>query len=100
MLAYIPDIKSFFDPFIQANGFFRGMGFPLMSYGVVNSIYFGVYGNTLRYLKKTPDGSPRYRDIYIAGCVGGAAQLAVACPVDRVKVVLQSQISKKGRSKS
>ncbi|KAK3093525.1 hypothetical protein FSP39_016754 [Pinctada imbricata] len=75
-------------------GFFRGLSWPLFSYGVVNSIYFGVYGNTLKMLEK--DRSVRkssYLSIYMAGCVGGAAQLIVVSPVDYVKVVLQSQIS-------
>lgn len=35
-----------------------------------------------------------YVDYFIAGCVGGAAQLVIGCPVDLVKVQLQSQIQK------
>ena len=69
------------------------MGFPLVSYGVVNSVFFGVYGNTLKLLQeKSGKTVVDYMDIYLAGCAGGAVQLAVACPVDVVKVVLQSQI--------
>ncbi len=79
----------------QARGFFRGLGFPLASYGIVNSVFFGVYGNTLRYLKGSEPGrKPRHSEAFLAGCVGGFFQLFVACPVDVVKVVLQSQIKK------
>ena len=35
---------------------------------------------------------PSYSTVFAAGCVGGAAQLLVACPSDVVKIVLQSQI--------
>ncbi|KAL5008838.1 hypothetical protein ScPMuIL_014419 [Solemya velum] len=74
-------------------GFFRGMAWPLFSYGLVNSVFFGVYGNTLKLIQS--DRTKRktsYWHIYIAGCAGGAAQTIVACPIDFVKVVLQSQI--------
>ena len=36
-------------------------------------------------------------DLVVAGTVAGLAQLTVACPVDAVKVILQSQIEKEGR---
>ncbi|OWF47200.1 solute carrier family 25 member 45-like [Mizuhopecten yessoensis] len=74
-------------------GFFRGLSWPLMSYGVVNSVLFGVYGNTLKFLDKDKDTKKSsYLNIYLAGCVGGAAQLIPVIPTDYVKVVLQSQI--------
>ena len=75
------------------------MGFPLVSYGVINSVFFGVYGHTLRHLVGER-GKATNRAIFISGCVGGLAQLVVACPVDVVKVILQSQISKPGSGKS
>ena len=64
----------------------------MVSYGVINSVFFGVYGNTLRYLIHDK-GKASNTDIFLAGCMGGLAQLSVACPVDVVKVVLQSQIA-------
>ena len=81
----------------KAQGFFRGLGFPLVTSGIINSIFFGVYGNTIAYIK----GEDRHRktrasDAFLAGCLGGFCQLVVACPVDVVKVVLQSQIKKTG----
>ncbi len=78
---------------LQVRGFFRGLGFPVLSYGVVNSIYFGVYGNALRRFSSGVD-KPSYGHVFVAGGIGGAAQIVVACPVDVVKVVLQSQIPK------
>ena len=66
-----------------------------MSYAAINSIFFGVYGQTLRYLG-AENGRASHRAVFLAGCAGGLVQLSVACPVDVVKVILQSQISKPG----
>ncbi len=81
------------------HGFFKGMLYPLMSAGAMNSLFFGVYGFAL---KMTSDGSstndkPSLARIYFAGCAGGFAQLTVACPVDLVKIKLQTQTSKEIR---
>ena len=79
----------------QSKGFFRGMGFPLVSYGVVNSVFFGVYGQTLKAFKGDDhERGVTYKEVFFAGCMGGLVQISVACPVDLVKVVLQSQIPK------
>ena len=75
------------------------MSYPLLSAGIMNSIFFGVYGNTLETIKKARYESevenhnhkPSKLDIFLAGCVAGAAQLIVACPVDLVKIKLQTQ---------
>lgn len=76
-----------------SKGFFRGLSYPLFSYGVVNSIFFGVYGNVLRWLDRgKKEKKSSNLNIYLAGCIGGAAQLVVLVPVDLVKVLLQSQI--------
>lgn len=78
---------------LQSKGFFRGLSYPLFSYGVVNSIFFGVYGNALRWLDRgKKEKKSSNLNIYLAGCIGGAAQLVVLVPVDLVKVLLQSQI--------
>lgn len=83
-----------------ARGFFRGMSFPLMSYALINSVFFGVYNLTLQTLFFDPgplNHMPFHSSVLLAGCIGGAAQLLVACPSDVVKVVLQSQIPETGR---
>ena len=59
----------------------------------MNSVFFGVYGNTLKFLES--DKSKRksnYLNIYLSGCVGGAVQLLFVVPVDYIKTALQSQI--------
>ncbi|KAK3597335.1 hypothetical protein CHS0354_034577 [Potamilus streckersoni] len=80
-----------------AKGFFRGLSSPLMSYGIVNSIFFGVYGNVLKLLVgvHVRDEKPNLLNIGVAGAVGGAVQLLVACPAEVMKVMLQSQIPHK-----
>ena len=78
---------------LQIKGFYRGLSWPFFSLGIVNSVFFGVYGTTLKLLES--DRSKRtsnYLNIYLSGCVGGAAQLVFVIPVDYIKVALQSQI--------
>ncbi|KAL4238210.1 hypothetical protein ACF0H5_002922 [Mactra antiquata] len=76
-----------------SKGFFRGLSWPLFSFGLVNSTFFGVYGHTLTYLEKDKEKrKSNYLHIYLSGCVGGAAQLVFVIPVDYIKTALQSQI--------
>lgn len=73
-------------------GIYRGMMFPLVSYGFVNSVFFGVYGNTIKFFEPDHNITPTYLQVYNAGCVAGTVQLALSCPVEVVKCTLQSQI--------
>ena len=71
----------------------------------MNAIYFGVFGHTVEFLRNRGSSSdhrlsqqdetnrppPTYLETFLAGCVGGFAQLVVACPVDMVKIKLQMQ---------
>ena len=88
----------------QMRGYFKGMSYPLWSAGALNSLFFGVYGVTLAAFaearippKDRPKDwnvhavKPTNWEIYWAGCAGGVAQLVVACPVDLVKIKLQTQ---------
>lgn len=50
----------------QTCGFFRGLGFPLVSYGLVNSVFFGVYGNTLRLISEGRE-NPSHGHVAMAG---------------------------------
>ena len=77
----------------------------MLSAGALNSLFFGVYGVSLRFMtslrdpttaSKQPSSAltsvkPTNWEIFWAGCAGGAAQLVVACPVDVVKIKLQTQ---------
>ncbi|XP_022904505.2 solute carrier family 25 member 45-like isoform X2 [Onthophagus taurus] len=77
-------------------GFFKGMLFPLLTTGPINSIFFGFYGNTLHILEegryaKSPSDDPRYlQNVFVAGCTGGFATVFFTCPIELVKVVLQA----------
>jgi solute carrier family 25 protein 45/47 len=59
----------------------------------MNALFFGVYGTSLRAIENSPFSNDMgsYTKIFLAGCAGGAAQLVVACPVDVVKIKLQTQ---------
>ena len=50
----------------QTHGFFRGLAFPLVTYGAVNSVFFGVYGNTLAVLAPGQE-KPNYFHVTVAG---------------------------------
>lgn len=72
----------------------------MLSAGALNSLFFGVYGVSLKFLTSLREGSsptsnqhikPTNWEIFWAGCAGGAAQLIVACPVDVAKIKLQTQ---------
>ncbi|CAL4071602.1 unnamed protein product, partial [Meganyctiphanes norvegica] len=76
--------------FEGVRGFYKGMGFPLLSTGGLNALFFGVYGNSLRYLSEGKE-KPSFTDIFVAGCAGGVVQLVIACPVDLVKIKMQMQ---------
>lgn len=71
-------------------GFYKGMGFPLLATGTLNSLFFGAYGSCLRKLSEGKD-THSYSDVFTAGCAGGVVQLVVACPVDLVKIKMQIQ---------
>ncbi len=45
---------------LQARGFFKGMAFPFATVGLLNSLFFGVYANTLRLWadKRAPTPTP------------------------------------------
>ncbi|XP_048735423.2 solute carrier family 25 member 45-like isoform X2 [Ostrea edulis] len=77
-----------------ARGFFRGLSWPMLSYGIINSVFFGVYGSTMKLLNADISGKtpPDYTKICLAGGLGGLCQLVPAVPIDVIKVVLQSQI--------
>ena len=77
--------------FLQFRGFYKGIGFPLLSTGTLNSLFFGVYGNCLHATSNGREAPPSYSNVFWAGCAGGVAQLVVACPVDLVKIKMQMQ---------
>ncbi|XP_018915959.1 solute carrier family 25 member 45 isoform X2 [Bemisia tabaci] len=85
-------------------GFYRGFLFPSLTAGVLNSAFFGVYGNTLRMLetyrgasnhqKLCCDGGPAYPlwhlDCFTAGCIAGTACVTLSTPIELIKTKLQA----------
>ena len=76
----------------QIHGLFRGMAFPLVAVGALNSIFFGVYGTSMKLLCR--DEAPTYTTIFLAGGFAGTVQAIPACPMELVKVKLQTENSK------
>ncbi|XP_022192299.1 mitochondrial basic amino acids transporter isoform X2 [Nilaparvata lugens] len=93
-------------------GFYKGMFMPLVSAGVMNSVYFGCYGNSLRALAHYRGEHPKrhccdvvegeggklsttYRyyhwDVFLSGCVAGLVTTVGLCPVELSKIQLQTQ---------
>ncbi|EDS31293.1 small calcium-binding mitochondrial carrier [Culex quinquefasciatus] len=76
-------------------GFYRGMFFPLLTNGALNSVVFAVYGQHMRTLQEScKTKSLREREwrmhVMIAGSVAGATQVMLGCPVEVVKVRIQT----------
>lgn len=86
-----------------ARGLYKGMSFPLLSAGALNALFFGVYANTLRFLEQNTtcneNASTKERskqdkwntNVFAAGCVGGLFACFLACPIDLIKIQMQSQ---------
>lgn len=96
---------------------FRGVLPPLLSTGLVQTLNFGVYDNTLRYLRvgreeqkrqagrqsrgleEREEGSASYHgpnvlpDFFLAGAVGGAAISIITCPASLIKIQVQTASS-------
>uniref|UniRef100_A0A3B5LK56 Solute carrier family 25 member 47 n=1 Tax=Xiphophorus couchianus TaxID=32473 RepID=A0A3B5LK56_9TELE len=76
------------------HGFFKGMSIPLTTVSLTSSVVFGTYRNCLQCMKQArgADWSPNTKlEIFLAGMVGGVAQISVMSPGDIVKVRLQCQ---------
>lgn len=79
--------------------FYRGIAAPMSSYGMIKSITFGSYGNTLDHFKArrmaagTWDGCHTYYELFVGGSIGGFACTSVMAPNDRIKVQMQISAS-------
>lgn len=83
---------------LQLKGFYKGMLFPLLCSGTLNSAFFGFYAICLGSLQSSRGHSPNYvlptnsgyyYDNFIAGCVGGVAQALISCPSELIKIRMQ-----------
>ncbi|XP_066197958.1 solute carrier family 25 member 48 isoform X3 [Saccopteryx leptura] len=76
-------------------GFFKGMSFPLASVAVYNSVVFGVFSNTQRFLSwhqgREPEAGPPLSDLLLASMVAGVVSIGLGTPVDLIKIRLQMQ---------
>uniref|UniRef100_A0AC11BDE0 Solute carrier family 25 member 48 n=1 Tax=Ovis aries TaxID=9940 RepID=A0AC11BDE0_SHEEP len=78
-------------------GFFKGMSFPLASIAVYNSVVFGVFSNTQRFLRhhrcREPEAGPPHvlSDLLLASMVAGVVSVGLGAPVDLIKIRLQMQ---------
>lgn len=86
------------------HGFYKGMFFPMMSAGLLHSLYFGAYGATIRVLfpqeqKRLIDSASStsnhvpYSHVFVASIAGGLLQWVPSCPIEVVKIKLQVQNS-------
>lgn len=76
-------------------GFYKGMLFPLMTSGALNSVVFAVYGEYMRQLQSQCKSETERREkwqkhILLAGSVAGVTQVVLGCPIEVVKVRLQT----------
>lgn len=72
------------------------MMFPLFTTGAINSILFGIYGNKLRELQNAIDNEyqrnlARRTHVFMAGSIAGFVQSFVACPMELIKIRLQTR---------
>lgn len=73
------------------------MSFPLASIAVYNSVVFGVFSNTQRFLSRhqctEPETDPPHTlpDLLLASMVAGVVSVGLGAPVDLVKIRLQMQ---------
>uniref|UniRef100_A0A8C6RBD2 Solute carrier family 25 member 48 n=1 Tax=Nannospalax galili TaxID=1026970 RepID=A0A8C6RBD2_NANGA len=84
-------------PSPQVFGFFKGMSFPMASIAVYNSVVFGVFSNTQRFLSqhrcREPEAGPSrsLSDLLLASMVAGVVSVGLGGPVDLIKIRLQMQ---------
>ena len=69
-------------------GYFKGMLYPVLTAGAINSVFFWVYGKVMSGLGERH----HLFNVYMAGVAGGTVQLAIACPVELIKIRLQTQV--------
>lgn len=86
-------------PWARIRGLFRGVGPPLVTTGIVQTINFGVYDNVLRYLRGNAGEEglvPSLSHYFVAGASGGFAISFITCPASLVKIQLQVSLGDRG----
>ncbi|KAG4074319.1 hypothetical protein HA402_008728 [Bradysia odoriphaga] len=80
----------------QLNGFYRGLTFPLLTTGAINTLFFGIYGNELRNLQSNcstyKEKQEKWgRHVLYAGSIAGLVQSFIACPTELITIRLQTR---------
>ncbi len=71
---------------------FKGVIPPLVGLGALNAVLFSSYGPSLNVLEGSR--SRRYlENVFWAGCVGGTAQSVIACPLELLKIRMQTEVN-------
>ncbi len=68
---------------------FKGVMPPLAGLGALNAVLFSTYGPVLEELQRR-DPSRHLLHVYVAGCAGGTAQTLIACPLELLKIRMQT----------
>ena len=66
-------------------GFYRGLALPFVLNGPINSLLFGIYGNSLKLL-----GEATLTNVFIAGVIAGTISTSPANPFELIKTQLQT----------
>uniref|UniRef100_A0AAR5PDN6 Mitochondrial carrier protein n=1 Tax=Dendroctonus ponderosae TaxID=77166 RepID=A0AAR5PDN6_DENPD len=79
------------------------MSSPLIAYGPSNSLFFGGTGLFMKLLSGADQADLNYNqqrtkflwNIFVSGCFGGFLQVTLMCPVELVKIALQTSTEDK-----
>ncbi|KAN0018281.1 hypothetical protein ACTFIU_010896 [Dictyostelium citrinum] len=75
-----------------AIGLFKGLSSPLISSALVTAVQFGLFEDTLKYLRKHQYfKSHDTFSLLLSGSIAGFAQSFITCPVDLIKIQMQIQ---------
>lgn len=74
----------------QPRALYKGMLSPLLGMAAINSVVFGVHAKVMQRLQ--PEGGlPSVWKSFVAGGVGGLAQVWICCPMELIKLRMQAQ---------
>lgn len=74
----------------QPRALYKGMLSPMLGMAAINSIVFGVHASVMQRLQ--PEGGvPGITKSFVAGAVGGSAQVVICCPMELIKLRMQAQ---------
>ncbi|XP_062856676.1 solute carrier family 25 member 48 [Trichomycterus rosablanca] len=76
-------------------GFFKGLSFPLASITLYNSVVFGFFSNSQRFISELRYGDGKHQcgmlDLTVASMLTGLVSVSLGAPVELVKIRLQMQ---------